>query len=167
MVGSGSRARRATWRAWRKLFEAARSPRFGQSASITCSRWRRWLGAKASSFTRLAAFLRCHAPSDTTHDPTQTSKPPKRRTRTGKGPSEERPLRVRSLATSVCIPLPLQQARLPPIFRRPPALVTVTAYAQKERPGITQMQYFLQVFGESLRTPSRRSSSHNSPSTSF
>jgi hypothetical protein len=58
---------------------------------------------------------------------------------------EERRLRVGSLATSVCNPLPLQQAWLPPCFRRRPALVTVTAYAQKERLGITQMQYFLQI----------------------
>src|ERR687889_719220 len=153
MVGSGSRARRATWRAWRKLFEAARSPRFGQSASITCSRWRQWLGAKASSFTRLAAFLRCHAPSLTARDPTQTPRPPKRRTRTGKGPSEEEwRLCVGSLAASVCISLPVQQPGCLP-SSGDPALVTLTAYASKERLGITQMQYFLQFFGEPLRTP--------------
>src|ERR687894_719269 len=82
MVGSGSRARRATYRAWRKLFEAARSPRFGQSAYITYSRWRRWLGAKASSFTRAAAFLWRQAPSLTARSPTETLKLPRRLTRT-------------------------------------------------------------------------------------
>jgi hypothetical protein len=46
---------------------------------------------------------------------------------------------------------------MPPYFKRPPAIVTVTAYAPKERLGITQMQYFLKLFWRtSVNTPTKK-----------
>ena len=49
---------------------------------MKCSRWRRCPGARASSFTRLAAFLRRHPFSATDRVPTKTRKPPSSLTRT-------------------------------------------------------------------------------------
>jgi hypothetical protein len=83
----GARVRRAACSTWRRLSEAAALPRQVQRRSIACSRCRRWPSAKASSFTRLAAFLRCHSPSLTVLTPTETRKPPSSHTRTGSGRS--------------------------------------------------------------------------------
>jgi hypothetical protein len=57
-------------------------PKSGQSASMTCSRWRRWPGARTSSFTRLLAFLKRHRSSLMVREPTETRKPPSSHTRT-------------------------------------------------------------------------------------
>src|SRR5215207_8223139 len=78
---AGSRILRAAWRVLRRLLEAALVPESGQSRSITCARWSRWLGARASSFTRLDAFLRRHAPLSMVLEPTDTLNPPSRHTR--------------------------------------------------------------------------------------
>ena len=60
-IASASSARRATCTAWWRLFAAAAGSRSRQSTSIACSRWRRWPGASASSFTSSRAFFRRQA----------------------------------------------------------------------------------------------------------
>jgi hypothetical protein len=65
------------------------------------SRWRWCPGARASSFTRAAAFLKRHAPSSTMWVPTETRNPPSSQTRTdsarptraSRGPSSTLPAR--------------------------------------------------------------------------
>ena len=44
----------------------------GHSRSITCSRWRRWPRARASNFTRVAAFLSRQASPTMVCGPTET-----------------------------------------------------------------------------------------------
>src|SRR5215204_2719193 len=77
----GSRVRRAVCTVWRRLLEAAPIPSSGQSVYITCSRWRRFPAARASSLTRLAAFLSRHSFSSMVRIPTETRKPPSSHTR--------------------------------------------------------------------------------------
>lgn len=75
------------WSAWRRLLEAAVLPRSGHSISIACSRWRRCPGAKASSLTRLAAFLRRHSFCSIVRLPAETEKPPSNVTRRASVPN--------------------------------------------------------------------------------
>jgi hypothetical protein len=141
-------------------------PKLGHIRSISCSRWRTCPGAKASSFTRLLVFLRCHFPSATAREPTQTLKPPKRRTRTGKGPSEERCLRVGSLAASACISLPVQRPGCLP-SSGDPSFSNSHSIRSEGEPSNHSNAVFLQFSGEALRTRSRRNSSQKAPSTNF
>jgi hypothetical protein len=66
-------------------------PESGHNASTTCSRWRWCLGARASSFTRAAAFLRRQAFCWMVWDPTETEKPPRSLIRSGSGPPPTEP----------------------------------------------------------------------------
>src|SRR3954470_744195 len=78
---------RAALRTPRRLLEAAFLARSGQSRSIACSRCSRCPSARASSFTRPAAFLSRHEASDMVRDPTDTSKPPSSLIRMASGSS--------------------------------------------------------------------------------
>jgi hypothetical protein len=64
-----------------RLLVAGAASRSDQSKSITRSRCILWLGARASSFTRPAAFLSRHWLSSMVLDPTETRKSPSSQTR--------------------------------------------------------------------------------------
>jgi tetratricopeptide (TPR) repeat protein len=76
LLSARSSALRVAWRTLRRLLEAALLAESGQRRSITCSRWRRWLGARASNFTKAAAFLSRHPCSAINLEFTETRKPP-------------------------------------------------------------------------------------------
>ena len=97
---AGSRTLRAAWRVLRRLLEAAFLPALGHKISIACSRWRRWPGARASSFTRTAAFFRCQASWAIALEPTLTRNPPSNHARNA---SE----RLARLESEELIPIPL------------------------------------------------------------
>lgn len=78
---------RAAWTTWRRLLEADLLLELGQSLSMICSRWRRCPGARASSFTTPAGFLRRHCLSSMILEPTETLNPPSSQMRTGSVPS--------------------------------------------------------------------------------
>ena len=84
----------ATWRpcrAWcsatRRLLAAAGGSSAGQSASISCSRWMRWVDSSARSLTTAAARFCRQTASRTPWSPTATWNPPRRRTASARGAS--------------------------------------------------------------------------------
>src|SRR5215216_4895849 len=77
---AGSMTLRAAWRVLRRLFEAAFLPESDHRRSIACSRCMRWPGARARSFTKIAAFLRCQASWGMVLEPILTRKPPSNQT---------------------------------------------------------------------------------------
>ena len=60
-------------------------PSRARGGPSTCSRCMRWPGARASSFTRAAAFFERHSSCRITRVPTETEKPPSSRMRTACG----------------------------------------------------------------------------------
>src|SRR5688572_27469152 len=73
------------WRICRRLLEAAFLLESGQRRSITRFRWRQCSGARASSLTRLTAFLSRQRSSPIVLEATETRKPPSNHTRTTSG----------------------------------------------------------------------------------
>jgi hypothetical protein len=85
VVETGSKVWRVSWSIRRRLLAWASLLSSGQSSSITRSRCIRWLGSKASSSTRAAAFLKRHQPSSMVLGSTETEKAPSSRTRRTSG----------------------------------------------------------------------------------
>src|SRR5215203_2245548 len=105
----GSRILRAAWRILRRLLEDALLLASGQRRSIACSRWRRWPEARASSFTKAAAFLRRQASWVMARGPTLTRNPPSNRTRTASDRPASSTSTVELIPSLVCS----QEQRIP------------------------------------------------------